>query len=83
MAAPEKPKDPAAQALGRKRWLGVSAEERSRLMRAAVAKRKKLSPRRRRELASNASRSYWDALSPEERSAEMKRRAAKRTRRKP
>lgn len=82
MAAPEKPKDPAAQALGRKRWQGVSAEERSRLMRSAVAKRKKkLSPRRRRELASNASRAYWARLTPEERSAEMKRRAKKRKRR--
>jgi hypothetical protein len=72
-------KDPAAQSLGRKRWEGVSPEERSRLMRAAVAKRtKKLSPRRRREIAGQASRAYWNALSPEERSAEMRGRAAKR-----
>jgi hypothetical protein len=48
-------------------------------MRAAVAKRiKKISPRRRREIAGQASRAYWDRLTPEERSAEMKRRSAKR-----
>jgi hypothetical protein len=78
----EKLKDPAAQSLGRKRWQGVSQEERSRLMRAAVAKRtKKLSPGRRQEIAGQASRAYWDRLTPEERSIVMKARAAKRKRR--
>jgi hypothetical protein len=78
----KKEKDPAAVALGKKRWKGVSAAERSRLMKQAVSKRtKKPSPELRRAVASNASRAYWDGLTPEQRSAEMKRRAKKRKKR--
>src|SRR5262249_24558025 len=74
-----KSKDPAAQSLAYKRWRGVSAEERSRLMRrASKIAAAKLSPKRRHEIASNAARSRWSQLTPEERSAEMRRRAVVR-----
>jgi hypothetical protein len=73
-------KDPAAVALGRKRWEGVSAAERSRLMKLAAAKpRQKLNEQRRKKIGAG-SRAYWAALSPEERSSEMKRRAKVRER---
>ena len=72
-------KDIHAQALGRKRWENVSAEERSRLMTEAVKKRHQLEdPAVRAELARNASHAYWDKLTPEQRSEIMKTRAAKR-----
>ena len=75
---PMKKKDPAAVALGRKRWKGISPAERSRLMKLAAAKpRQKLSEQRREKIGA-ASRAYWDSLSPEERSIEMKRRAKRR-----
>jgi hypothetical protein len=74
----EKKKDPAAQELARKRWKGVSPEERSRLMKNAAANRTKPSPEIRRQVASTAGRAFWAKLTPEERSAEMKKRAKKR-----
>jgi hypothetical protein len=79
--ATEKDKDTAAQSLARKRWRGVGAEERSRLMsHAAKIRIAKLAPKRRREIARNAARAHWANLTPEERSVEMKRRAAVRKR---
>jgi hypothetical protein len=73
-----KKKHPAAVALGRKRWEGVSPAERSRLMKLAATKpRQKMSEQRRRKIGATT-RAYWASLSPEERSAEMKRRAKKR-----
>jgi hypothetical protein len=73
-----KKKDPAAVALGRKRWKGISAVERSKLMKLAAAKpRQKLSEERRSKIGATT-RAYWDSMSAEERSAEMKRRARKR-----
>jgi hypothetical protein len=75
-----KKKDPAAVALGRKRWKGISAAERSRLMKLAAAKpRQKLSEERRSKIGATT-RAYWDSMTPQERSAEMKRRAKKRGR---
>jgi len=75
----DKTKDPAAQALARKRWSGVGAAERSRLMKNAALQRKKnMTPEQRSEGAKIAGLAFWAKLSPEERSAEMKRRAAKR-----
>jgi hypothetical protein len=79
--ATEKDKDTAAQSLAHKRWRGVGAEERSRLMsHAAKIRTAKLTPKRRREIARNAAHAHWADLTPEERSVEMKRRAQVRER---
>jgi hypothetical protein len=79
--AVEKDKDTAAQSLAHKRWRGVSAEERSRLMsRAAKIGIAKLTPKRRSEIARNAAHAHWANVTPEERSVEMKRRAKVRKR---
>ena len=72
----ESQKTLAARLLAGRRWSGVSAKERSRLMRkAAEARMHVLTPKERRSMAQNASRCFWDNLTPEQRSAEMKRRA--------
>jgi len=79
----KKRKDINAQALGRKRWKGITKEERSRFGKEAVKKRKPPpDPKVRQKLASIASRSYWDSMTAEQRSAEMKRRARVRKRNK-
>jgi hypothetical protein len=79
--ATERDKDAAAQSLAHKRWRGVSAEERSRLMScAAKIGIAKLSKKRRSEIARNAALAHWGGLTPEERSVEMKRRAKVRKR---
>ena len=79
--ATERDKDAAAQSLAHKRWRGVSAEERSRLMsRAAKIGIAKLSKKRRSEIARNAALAHWGGLTPEQRSVEMKRRARVRKR---
>ena len=76
-----KKKDTAAQSLAHKRWRGVDAEERSRLMsHAAKIRTAKLAPKRRSEIARNAAHAHWADLTPEQRSVEMKRRAAIRKR---
>lgn len=50
----------AASAMGRKRWEGLSADERKAAMEKARAERqRKLSKARRREIASTAAKARW------------------------
>lgn len=68
----------AAAAMARKRWEGVSPEDRKKHQKAAAdalwagttEEERKAEMKRRRELA-------WEGMTPEERSAEMRRRRLK------
>lgn len=62
---------------------GMPEELRQYLAERTREQWRRVSKKKRSELASHAAKGYWDSLTPEQRQAEMKRRAAVRKKKRP